>query len=212
MSKHTFKGQTVDIESMTAAELLPIFNEARKAMKMEPIGRFSDTKTARRRTAELLDQIAATARRDEGSKATKPAAEKAVKAVEPKAAKATKPAGEKAVRAARGTNLLPPGGAPLACREGSKQAMLVDLLSKESGATMSELLRGLSGGNRPWTEASVRSGFGWDLKQKGYGVHSVFVDGVEVFHLVVPKGYAIPAHIPLKGKAKADARQTRLSV
>lgn len=129
-----------------------------------------------------------------------------------KAAAPAKPKAEKATRARKGTNILPPGHAPIACREGSKQAMLLDMLSRPNGATMAELIEALSGGNKPWTEATVRSGFGWDMKQKGYGVRSSFdADGTERFFIVVPEGHAIPAHRPLKSAPKADARQTRLA-
>lgn len=221
MNKHTFQGQTIDLDAMSAAELLPIFNAARKCLKMDPISRFADTKTARRRTDEILKSL-----KDSGvvdakpAKADKPApakaAPKADKPAPAPAAKKTAAKVEKTARATRGTNLVPPGHAPLPCREGSKQALLVDLLSKPNGATMNELLAGLSGGNKPWTEASVRAGFGWDMKQKGYGVKSEFdADGTERFHLVLPviKGatQAVPTHTALKGKPKADARQSRLA-
>ena len=137
----------------------------------------------------------------------------AASAPAPKATPAPKAAKALVEKKARGTNLLPPGGSPVACREGSKQAMLLDILSRPNGATMEELIAGLSGGNKPWTEATVRSGFGWDMKQKGYGVKSVFAeDGTERFHIVVPEGFDIPAHRPLKGTPKADARQARLEV
>lgn len=97
----------------------------------------------------------------------------------------------------RGTNLLPPKDIkkPLPCVAGTKQSILIDQLRTPAGATMEELIAALSGGRKPWTEATVRSGFGWDLKRKGYGVRSEFdAKGVERFHLVVPKGQRIPAH------------------
>lgn len=119
---------------------------------------------------------------------------------------------KKKARAPRGTNLAAPGHAPIQCREGSKQAVLLDMLSRPNGATMAELIEALIGGNKPWTEATVRSGFGWDMKLKGYGVRSAFAaDGTERFHIVVPEGHAIPAHKPLKSAPKANARQTRLA-
>lgn len=99
----------------------------------------------------------------------------------------------------RGVSLEPPGFAPLPCRVGSKQSILVDLLSRPEGATMEQLIDGLSGGT-PWKEITVRSGFGWDLKHKGYGVESRFTptdqpeEDVETFHLVIPPGYAVPPH------------------
>jgi hypothetical protein len=60
----------------------------------------------------------------------------------------------------------------------------------------------LSGGRKPWTEPTVRSGFGWDLKRKGYGVRSrLGADGVERFHLLVPEGQKIAKHVE---SAKAE--------
>lgn len=97
----------------------------------------------------------------------------------------------------RGTNLQPALHAPIPCREGSKQAILVDMLSRPNGATMDELLDAMSKDRRPWTETSIRSGFGWDMRLKGYGVRSTFdEDGTERFFLVVPAGFSIPPHRP----------------
>ena len=79
---------------------------------------------------------------------------------------------------------------------------------------MSELIDGLSGGNKPWQEITVRAGFGWDLKNKGYGVKSSFdADGTERFFLVLPEKFqTIPAHTPLKtAKPKAHAKQPRIA-
>lgn len=99
-------------------------------------------------------------------------------------------------RRPRGTNLRPRGRAVHPCRAGTKQAILVDLLKRPRGATMQELLKGLSGGRQPWKEVTVRSGFGWDLRRKGYGVRSeVKPNGEERFYLVLPKGKTVPKHI-----------------
>jgi len=96
----------------------------------------------------------------------------------------------------RGTHLKPTGERVVACLAGSKQAIMVDLLRRKEGATMEELKEALAGGRRSWTEASVRAGFGWDMKLKGYGVRSTFDEGtfIERFHLVVPSGQRIPKH------------------
>ncbi|APL99068.1 hypothetical protein LK3_37 [Bordetella phage LK3] len=146
----------------------------------------------------VFDQI------DAGRKAEAPKA---------KAAAPAKPKAEKAPRARKGTNLLPPGGRTVPCREGSKQAILLDMLARPNGATMAELIEALSGGKKPWTEATVRSGFGWDMKHKGYGVRSQFdADGTERFFIVVPEGFSVLPHRPLKSASKVDARQKRLDV
>ncbi len=131
------------------------------------------------------------------------AAPAAAKSVKPKVAPKAKPATTER-RVHRGTNLLPPSdGAPIPCRAGTKQAIMLDLLSTPNGATMDDLIKALSGGRKPWTEGSVRAGFGWDMKQKGYGVRSEFDDdGVERFFIVLPKGHDIPKH-KISAAAKA---------
>lgn len=103
----------------------------------------------------------------------------------------------------RGTNLQPPGTRVESCLAGSKQSIMVDLLGRPDGATMSELITALAGGRKSWTEATVRSGFGWDMKNKGYGVRSEFdATGVERFHLIVPAGQMIPPHSPVRKSKK----------
>jgi hypothetical protein len=115
-------------------------------------------------------------------------------------------------RQKRLTNLPFVPGRPVACREGSKQAAMVDLMSRPNGASMSELMEALAGGKKPWTEISVRAGFGWDLKQKGYGVKSIMQDGTERFFLVVPTGFAIPAHRPVKKLQEAEFHKRQKSL
>lgn len=108
----------------------------------------------------------------------------------------------------RGTNLQPTGEKLTACLAGSKQSILVDMLVRPEGATMEELIAALSGGRQPWTEATVRSGFGWDLKRKGYGVRSEFdPQGEERFHLIVPKGQKVPAHVTREEARKRTAKK-----
>lgn len=103
----------------------------------------------------------------------------------------------------RGTNLSPPGTRLQSCLAGSKQSILVDFLGRPAGATMEELREALAGGRKSWAESTVRAGFGWDLKNKGYGVRSEFdANGVERFHLVVPDGQVIPPHAPAKKNRK----------
>lgn len=106
----------------------------------------------------------------------------------------------------RGTHLEPPGTKLQPCLKGTKQSILVDLLRRPEGATMPELLEALSGGNRPWLEVTVRSAFGWDLKNKGYGVRSEFDSyAVERFHLVVPAGKRIPPHSEPRARRSKQA-------
>lgn len=188
-----------ELNALGNKELVELYNDLAEALKMDPVRRFADKATAVKRTLKLVTEYKKTA---PAPVAKAPAAKKAPKA----------PAASGNAR--RGTNLQPLGHEPQACREGTKQAILLDMLRGKTGATMAELIEALSGGNKPWTEATVRSGFGWDLKNKGYGVRSSFdADGTERFFLVLPEKFpTIPAHTPLKSaKPKADARQKKLA-
>lgn len=210
------------LSELSGPALVELYNEVigtfRNGESVPNVRRFADKTTAIARTWKMLQRYAEAHPEVEADEQAEPQKVETVNetatpapVAAPKAQKAPKSAEEKKARAPRGTNLAAPGHAPIPCREGSKQAMLLDMLSRPNGATMAELIEALSGGNKPWTEATVRSGFGWDMKLKGYGVRSAFAaDGTERFHIVVPEGHAIPAHKPLKSAPKADARQTRL--
>lgn len=207
------------LNELSGPALVELYNEVigtfRNGESVLNVRRFSDKTTAIARTWKMLQRYAE-ANPEVEAEPVKAEPQKVETVNETTtttvaASKAVKATAEKKARAPRGTNLVAPGHAPIPCREGSKQAMLLDMLSRPNGATMAELIEALSGGNKPWTEATVRSGFGWDMKLKGYGVRSAFdADGTERFHVVVPEGHAIPAHKPLKSASKADARQTRL--
>lgn len=197
MTKITFNDNTyteASLSDLSGPALVSLYNDLMAELhegredQAPRVRRFADKATAVARTWKLLQRFAeAQAKKDAGEKKKK--------------------------KARRGTNLLPPGHAPIPCREGSKQAILLDMLARPNGATMEELLDALSGGKRPWTEATVRSGFGWDMKLKGYGVRSQFdADGTERFFIVVPEGHSIPPHRPLKSASKANAHQARFEV
>ena len=125
---------------------------------------------------------------------------------QPAAKKSDQPAAKKSDKATRqhtGIN-LEPKQTVYACREGSKQSILVDMLSRKQGATMDELLDALKGGGKPWLEVTVKSGLNWDMnKVKGYGIRTTKRDGVDCYHLVLPEGMTKPLpHKPLKAAAK----------
>jgi len=207
---------TNTIKSLDTKTLLALYN----ALTGKSTSKFASREKGEAQTmgaAKVAGQEAVT------KELAKLGVEVAVNPLTPKAKPAATPTKKvelpkETTRKPRGTNLAAPAGAPVACREGSKQAMLLDQLSKPEGVTMAQLIEALSGGNKPWTEATVRSGFGWDMKQKGYGVRSEFdADGTERFFIVRPTDeqgneFAIPPHRPLKGAPKADARQARLEV
>jgi len=118
-------------------------------------------------------------------------------------AKKAKAAAPKASAPRRGTGInLEPKAAAYPCREGSKQSILVDMLSREQGATMEELLKALSGGAKPWQEITVKSGLNWDMnKIKGYGIRTTKRGDADCYHLVLPAGMSKPhAHKPTAKK------------
>ena len=121
--------------------------------------------------------------------------------VSTKAAPKAKPA-KAATTPRRGTGInLAPLKTIYPCRAGSKQAILVDMLSREQGATMAELLEALSGGATPWKEVSVKSGLNWDMnKVKGYGIRTTKRGDDDCYHLVLPEGIDAPLpHTEKKG-------------
>lgn len=81
----------------------------------------------------------------------------------------------KAQRRSRGINLAPKAEAK-ACRAGTKQAILVDLLFRSGGASMAELREALA----PWKDITIKSGLGWDMNhQKGYGIRTTHENGYQ---------------------------------
>lgn len=209
MNSINFAGTSYTEKSLAALsskELVALYNAAATKQGSNPTKRFSSIGSGLTRTWNILKEVGEAAAPAKPAPKAEPTASLGTTA----APKAKKPQAEP--RATRGTNRAAPGHAPLACREGSKQALLLDQLARPEGASMAELLAALSGGNKPWTEATVHSGFGWDMKLKGYGVRSEVIDGVERFFIVLPPKGKIPAHTPLKGVPKADARQAKLKV
>ena len=210
------------LNELSGPALVELYNEVKASFRngeaVPNVRRFADKTTAVTRTWKVLQRYAEAHPEVEAEAQAEPQSVPRVRGDEPvetvnetaTTARVPRVRGdEPKARAPRGTNLAAPGHAPIPCREGSKQAILLDMLARPNGATMAELIEALSGGKKPWTEATVRSGFGWDMKLKGYGVRSSFdADGTERFHIVVPEGHAIPAHKPLKSAPKADARQS----
>ena len=147
------------------------------------------------------------------------------------AARAAKPAGEKPAktpRASRGVNLAAPGFKPLPAREGTKTDILIRELAR--GTTIPRLIDLLSADGKTWLPESVKVGFGFDVKKKGYGVRTEFytdpdfivrfdpeagaaaarealenggnVTPVAVYFLVYPEGYSAP--VPATPRKTAD--------
>ncbi len=81
----------------------------------------------------------------------------------------------KAQRRSRGIHLAPKAEAK-SCRAGTKQAILVDLLFRSGGASMSELREALT----PWKDVTIKSGLSWDMNAiKGYGITTTHENGYQ---------------------------------
>lgn len=154
-----------DLEHLSGPQLVAFFNLTADFLKLAQVKRFADRQSgAKRLWANLLDF----------AKKVEPEAPKSKpgrKPAEPKPAKAPRAIGV--------VNLAPK--APIrACREGTKQAQMVDLLSDQLGASMAELRNALSQGGKPWQDVTIKSGLNWDLnKIKGYGIRTEFQDGYD---------------------------------
>ena len=150
-----------DLEGLTIKQGAALFAATAAPLGIAPVKRFPDRTTAARRIWQNLASLSVTA----------PAPEVAAKPA-PKAKLAAK-----APCKSRGINLAPKAEAK-ACRAGTKQAVLVDLLSRPCGATMNELIDAL--GN--WKPITVKSGLTWDMNAvKGYGIRTEFLTGFEAF-------------------------------
>lgn len=122
-----------------------------------------------------------------------------------KPAKATDTPAPKA-RKSSGINLAPLKKV-YACRAGTKQAKLIDLLSRPQGATFKELHAAMTSPEfahlKPWAEVTTRSALGWDVHHvKGYGVRTTKREnGEDCYRLTYPAGMNAPlAHQPRKTK------------
>jgi len=201
-----------DLEGLSIAQLVAVYNTITALLgpDYQPIKRFSDKTAGATRTWIRLQDLATKTKVTAPAKEAKPKADKARDAAKP-ATSSDYPAPAKAPKAPRantGINLEPKATA-YPCKEGSKQALLVDLLSREQGATMAELMVAMSGGGKPWQEITVKSGLNWDMnKIKGYGIRTTKRGDSDCYHLVMPKGQTAPhPHTPLKTKKPAAAAQ-----
>ncbi len=169
-----------DLQELTGPQAVAVYNATAEELdtNIAPVKRFATKDAAAKRLwANITDLQEARAER--------------AKAAAPKAS---------APRRGTGINLAPKE--PIRpCREGTKQSILVDMLSRKQGATMAELTTGLSGGNKPWQEVTVKSGLNWDMnKIKGYGIRTSQRDGADCYHLVLPEGMEAPLpHTKKKG-------------
>lgn len=175
-----------DLHDLTGSVMVAFYNATAAELddNITPVNKFSNKETgAKRLWANLVDLGELYAKRH----------------AEAIAANKSKPRAPR-TGGVTGVNLKPLDRV-LACRAGTKQAILVDLLSRPQGATMVELMDAMSGGNKPWQEVTVKSGLNWDMnKVKGYGIRTSQRDGVDCYHLTFPDGMTAPLpHTPRKG-------------
>lgn len=189
-----YVGKPEDLgEALTGPQMVALYNATAAELNtgLAAVTRFATKEAAVKRTMANLTDLWELRRTMEKAQA---------KPEKPKAAPKAKPATGTAPRRGTGINLAPMKKA-YACRAGSKQAILVDMLSREQGATMEELLEALSGGSKPWKEVSVKSGMNWDMnKVKGYGIRTTKRGDDDCYHLVLPEGLTAPVpHTEKKG-------------
>ena len=165
-----------DLTGLTMAQGAALFAATAAPLGIAPVKRFPDRTAAARRIWANLAALSA------GQGGTAAPADIAEASPAPEAAPAPAEAA-KAPRRSRGIKLAPKAEAK-PCRTGTRQALLVDLLSRPGGASMSELREALN----PWKDVTIKSGLSWDMNhQKGYGIRTTFEDG---YHRWLATDYA----------------------
>ncbi|WP_415393709.1 hypothetical protein [Paracoccus sp. SJTW-4] len=153
------------LSGLTAAEGAALFAATAAPLGIAPVKRFASRDVAARRIWENLVALSAAPAVPEA--AAEPAPQPAV---QPKAK-----AQPSAQKTPRGMTVAPKAEAR-ACRAGTKQAILVDLLSRPGGASMAELRTALA----PWQDSTIKSGLSWDMgHQKGYGIRTTHENGYQ---------------------------------
>lgn len=176
-------GSPEDLKDVTSYQLVKAFNLAAAELHKyspadapEHVKKFADKRTAIERLWRLLTRINFE-RIERGGR--KP--------------RAKAPAVQRERKPSKGINIAPKYWVN-ECRAGSKQQVMVDLLSREEGATLDQLREALSGGLKPWADQTIKAGFNWDMNSlKGYGVRTETAeDGTQTYFLVIPEGLDIP--------------------
>lgn len=210
-----------DLQELSGPEQVALYNATAADLdtNITPVNKFTNKETgAKRLWANLVDLREVYLERHAALEKVREAAKKGPADPEAHAAweqrkadaardraqpaKATDyPAPAKAKARTTGINLAPKAKA-YPCKEGTKQALFVDLLSRPQGATMEELMVAMSTG-KPWQEITVKSGLNWDMnKVKGYGIRTTKRGDADCYHLVLPAGMDKPhPHTPRKVKA-----------
>ena len=162
------------LSELTVKEGVALFAATAAPLGIAAVKRFPDRATAARRIwANLVGLSAAEAGAEAGAATDPQPVAQAQAAGQP--SPAPRPSAAKAPRRSRGINLAPKAEAKT-CRFGTKQAYLVDVLSRSCGASMAERRAGLT----PWKDVTIKSGLSWDMNAiKGYGVHTTHENGYQ---------------------------------
>jgi len=163
-----------DLSDLTMKEGAALFAATAAPLGIAPVKRFPDRTTAARRIWQNLVALSAGTALPAAAPKVAPQPEAQPEAeAQPVAQNAQRTA--KAPRKPRGIALAPKAQA-VACRAGTKQALLVDLLFRAGGASMSELREALA----PWKDVTIKSGLSWDMNSlKGYGIRTTFENGYQ---------------------------------
>ncbi len=176
-----------DLSELTMKQGAALFAATAAPLGIAPVKRFPDRTTAARRIWENLAAL---------SRHQPPSVDAAIQSATVRKGPSQRNLPKQEPRKNRGINLMPKAEAK-PCRVGTKQALLVDMLSRKEGATMAELLPALA----PWKPITVKSGLNWDMnKLKGYGIKTTKRGDTDCYHLVLPEGLSTPlAHVQRAG-------------
>jgi len=144
---------------------ITLFALTATALGIPPVKRFATRDVAARRIWTNLVALSAAA----------PVAEVPAAPAPQPVAQTLGKAQPKAQRRSKGITIAPKAKAK-ACKVGTKQAVLVDLLHRSGGASMAELREALS----PWQVNTIKSGLSWDMGSlKGYGIRTTHENGYQ---------------------------------
>lgn len=171
----------LEASALTSNDYLELFNATRD----EPLVKFPSKAVGADRTFEILGKIAMPF---EDLATSNPEPTPAPTPAKRKTTKRAKNGGDPVI-----TLASEKAGKVYACKEGSKQAILVDLLF--GGVTLATLMKTLG-----WTRNSTISGIYHDVHRlKGYGIRTDTSSGEHTYHLVLPEGTKVP--VPHKPRA-----------
>lgn len=185
----------VDLSRNAMSSLVDIYNDAAVVLGHKPVTRFRDRETAVRRATEAFKALREHRRKVAKEQTPLPA----IKAHQPVAkdvptevtpalkptlpipsADPAKDAQMPQLRRGSKSIDLRPAKTVYARREGTRQALLVDLLSRPQGATFGELYDVMAATGKPWQGSTIRSGLAWDMNHvAGYGISSELLNGMD---------------------------------